>query len=376
MYQTHCLLFIEKDFQNKVNSLPPLHAVSFCMWWFCIYHKMQPTQTFSRQLAESKDSLQFSNKLCEQLENRAEEMEKLKTSLQKLCESQQLQLEQKTATVEDLEEKLESVQKEYQQMKEKNQVLCNNGSKSLGKKTTNHSGKCSDEDTVDHPTASQTDLLKTVQELTEKLRTTNYQKQKYEKGLREVLVENQTLSWNLERVENDVAELQARLRAYEDAMEKQSLERSCSSPFVHSGQHLSVSSTPTHSSVFQYTGGIQSPVGDDSSQPSLKTSRTTDSLLGTSLFSELDSQYSDLQEHYDKLVQQCTCSAGLAHRNRLKKTAANTADLNTLVTPSGANSALSGAAPFKDLFEEVFATLKQTAAIADKLVQRKKSSVV
>ena len=46
----------------------------------------------------------------------------------------------------------------------------------------------------------------------------------------------------------------------------------------------------------QYSGSsLPSPGGggdDSSSQHSLKTSRTTDSLLGTSLFSELDSQYS------------------------------------------------------------------------------------
>ena len=297
----------------------------------------------------------------------------MKTSLQRLCETQQQQLEQKTATVVDLEEKLESVQREHRLMKDhckEPQSLCKScgsGSKSPARRQGN--------DSVDHPTASQVDLLKTVEELTERLRTSSYQRQKFEKGLREVLADNQTLSHNLERAEADVAELQARLRAYEDAMEKQSLERSCSSPFVHSGQHISVSSTPTHASVFQYTSDTQSSVGDDNSSqpPSLKTSRTTDSLLGTSLFSELDSQYSDLQEHYDQLVQQCTCSAGLAHRNHLKQAVANSRDLDSLVSPSDARLA---AAPFKDLFEEVFATLKQTAAVADKLVQRKKSSIV
>ncbi|CAI8051502.1 hypothetical protein GBAR_LOCUS28194 [Geodia barretti] len=149
---------------------------------------------------------------------------------------------------------------------------------------------------------------------------------------------------------------------------------------VHSGQYhnLSVSSTPTYNSAFQYTSSLPSPSGgtgdDTGSQQSLKTLRTTDSLLGTSLFSELDSQYSDLQEHYDELVQQCTCSAGLAHRNRMKQAASEMggADgLSPLVTPS---PRVDSSQPFKDLFEEVFATLKQTAAVADKLVQRKKVS--
>ena len=322
-------------------------------------------QTLSRQLAESKDSLQFSNKSCEQLESRAEEMEKMNTSLRKMCLTQQTQLEQKTATLQDLEEKLDYVQKEYRQTKEcyDSLELCRSCSRS-----TRRGGRSLSEDAVDHPIPSQreVELLQTVDELTEELRTANYHKQKYEKGLQEVLTENQTLVRNLEKTEADMSELQARLRAYEEVIEKQTLERSCSSPMF---QHLSVSSTPTCSTVFQYAGS------EDTSNPSsLKHSRTTDSLLGTSLFSELDSQYSDLRQHYEQLVQQCTCSAGLVHRNQLKLAAADSS-ADSLVTLPGVSSASSGA-PFKDLFEEVFSTLKQTAAVADKLMQRKKQNSV
>lgn len=251
-------------------------------------------------------------------------------------------------------------------------------SSKLIRKEPSSSGELS-EDMVDHPAASEREreLLRTVEELTGKLRTASYQRQKYEKGLREVLAENQTLTRSLERVEADASELQVRLRAYEDAMEKQSLERSVGSPIPHSGQHLSISSTPTYGHVFQYSG-VQSPVGEDSNQPMLKSSKTTDSLLGTSLFSELDSQYSDLQERYDQLVQQCTCSAGLAHRSQMKlATAEGDGDvLSPLVTQLPEASSAPEGTPFKDLFEEVFATLKQTAAVADKLVQRKRNGVM
>ena len=342
------------------------------------------TQTLLRQLAEAKDSLQFSNKLCEQLETRAEEAEKSNTSLTKLCDSQQSQLEQKTAAVQDLEEKIDSVQRECQRLTESSQTLCKSRGegKSTRKKAASFNGALSD-DAVDHPTVSDgtEELRKNVGELTGRLKTANYQREKYEKGLREVLVENQSLSRQLERAESDLGELGTRLRAFEEAMERQSLERSCSSPLVQSGQHhFSVSSTPTSSGVFQYSGSVSSPcVGggeETGGQRLLKTSRTTDSLLGTSLFSELDSQYSDLQEHYDQLVQQCTCSAGLAHRNRMKLAAGSANGLTSLVTANpGADSSSAAGQPFKDLFEEVFATLKQTAAMADKLVQRKKGPV-
>jgi DNA repair exonuclease SbcCD ATPase subunit len=312
-----------------------------------------------------------------------EELEKTSSSLTKLCESQQVQLELKTATVQDLEEKLDSVQNEYGQMKERCESMelshvqqtLSNRDKATRKKAASFNGELS-QDTVDCLTMSQReqDLVKAVEELTEKLRTANYQRGKYEKGLQEVVAENQTLSRSLERVEADAGELQARLRAYEDAMEKQSLERSYSSPMPHSGQHLSVSSTPTSTVMFQYTSGLPSPSGEESNRPS---ARTADSLLGTSLFSELDSQYSDLQERYDQLVQQCTCSAGLAHRNQMKLSAADgSGDVLHSLAPSDEASSVSPVAPFKDLFEEVFATLKQTAAVADKLAQRKKNAVM
>ena len=294
-----------------------------------------------------------------------------------------MQLDLKTATMQDLEEKLDSVQKEYRQLKEhceslelsQAQQTLSTGDKAMRKKAVSFSGELS-VDTVDCPTMSQReqDLVKTVEELTDKLRTANYQRERYENGLQEVVAENQALSRSLERVEADTGELQARLRAYEDAMEKQSLEQAYSSPIPHSGQYLSVSSTPTSNSTFQYTSGLPSPGGEENNRPSI---RTADSLLGTSLFSELDSQYSDLQERYDQLVQQCTCSAGLAHRSQMKLSAADgSGDVPHSLATSAEASLVSPVAPFKDLFEEVFATLKQTAAVADKLAQRKRNAVM
>ena len=304
-----------------------------------------------------------------------EELERNNTALQKMNESHEAQLEQKATAMQDLEDKLESVQREYQRVKERSESLelnqlqafrMSGGKKTPRKKSTSFSGELA-QDSSEQVTAPEREqeLLKTVEELTEKFRVTSYQKQKYEKGLREVLLENQSLARSLERAETDVSELQGRLRGYEEAMEKQSLERSYGSPMPHT---LSVSSTPTLGNVFHYSS-ITSP-----SEDSHKSVRGNDSTLGTSLFSELDSQYSDLQEHYDQLVQQCTCSAGLAHRNRLKLT--NMSDyadgLSPVTTQPKVNSSGAGT-PFKDLFDEVFSTLQQTAAVADKLIERNKS---
>jgi hypothetical protein len=117
-----------------------------------------------------------------------EELEKTSSSLTKLCESQQVQLELKTATVQDLEEKLDSVQNEYGQMKERCESMelshvqqtLSYGDKTTRRKAASFNGELS-QDTVDCLTMSQReqDLVKAVEELTEKLRTANYQRGKY-----------------------------------------------------------------------------------------------------------------------------------------------------------------------------------------------------
>ena len=313
-----------------------------------------------------------------------DELEKNNAALRKLSEAHEVHLEQRAAAVKDLEEKLDSVQREYQRVKERSeslelsqmQTMRLSRMKVLRKKSTSFSGELGQEPT-DHVDGAEREqeLTKTVNELTEKVRVVSYQKQKYEKGVQELLVENQSLTRSLERAEMDISELQARLRIYEEAMEKQSFERSFGSPMPHT---LSVSSTPTSSvHVFQYSGQYSTGGGGGSVvSPSEDACKSPRSTLGASLFSELDSQYSDVQEHYDELVRQCTCAAGLAHRNRLKpRLEVETGENLVPLSISGAAEPPAGTrGPFKDLFDEVFATLQQTAAVADKLIEREKNS--
>ena len=334
-------------------------------------------QVVSKQLIESKDSLQFSNKSCEQLEARIEDLERTNGLLRKQTETLQIQLEQKTVRVQDLVEKLDSVQSEHQKLNDrfKNFELGQASaqeSSAVPFGTKKKVSTCSCSEMVQSLSKDSTcssvreqELLKSVEELKEKFRTTSYQKEKYEKDIQEILMENQSLARSLERAETDVLELQGRVRAYEEAFEKRSLDQSITSPVSHS---YPVSLTLTA------IGSILSPSEDCQSYS--KTARI-EGAIGASLFSELDSQYGDTRERYDQLVQQCTCSAGLAHRHRLKLAMSDGSDepLSPLATRSDERTA-GEPAPFKSLFEEVFATLKQTAAVADRLIERKKNNCV
>lgn len=209
-----------------------------------------------------------------------------------------------------------------------------------------------------------TELRGNVDSLTLKLQNTSYQKQKLESELRQVLSENQALGRNLERAELEIAELQARLRVHEEASERQRFE--CYSP---TPQKTPVS-TPGHTSSYQRL--CISPSADESPSRFQRSPKANESGLGASLFSELDTQYTDLQLQYEDLLQQCTCSASLSHANTHCGMVETSEAEGVPALSKGNSSPLE--TPFKVLFDEMFATLKQTAQVADRLIERKKNT--
>ena len=263
-----------------------------------------------------------------------------------------------------LEDKLDHLQEEYSRLKEERANL--EESKTESPTFLSKSSSLSEPANFPPHTSAQeiTELQGTIGSLTLKLRDTSYQKQKFESEFREVLSENQTLGQNLERAELEIAELQARLRVYEEASEGQRME--CS-PIPQK----TPTSTPSHTSNYQHW--CTSPSADESPSRLTKTPKAGESGLGASLFSELDTQYTDLQLQYEDLLQQCTCSASLSHTTTMHGglvAASETDDLPATNMSKGDSSPLE--MPFKMLFDEMFATLKQTAQVADRLIDRKK----
>ena len=199
------------------------------------------------------------------------------------------------------------------------------------------------------------ELQTLVEELTQRVQKLSYQKQKAERELEEVLTENEDLTKNLERTEVEIAELQARFKLHEEVSESQTSESMILSPKL---QAQPQTSTPSH-------GDIQSPLHKN------RKSSSSEAQSGMSLFSELDEEYSTLRQSYDQLVQECTCSASLAHKYRCAKVhVEDNRDASTTVRHSLSDLNK----PLKDLFDEVFHTLKQTAQVADRLIERRSTN--
>ena len=289
-------------------------------------------------------------------------MEVANERLQKLCDSRKILTEQKDATIQELEQKLEALQEEYSKIKEQ----CQSSEQSLAKDT-------SSETIVESPRTTRSvsfsgmlsyslpqraevkELQDTVAELTLKLHNATYQKKKLEAELKEVLADNHALGRTLEKAEAEVAELQAKVKLFDDISEGQSLERSITSP---RSRDLAIS-TPTSDSF--HSPGME----DNPALLPLKSPKATlamEGLQGMSLFSEIDNQYGVVQKQYEDLLQRCTCSASLAHKNRYHVSAEKEDNME-----GGRRQDR----PFKELFDEVFATLRQTAQVADRLIERR-----
>lgn len=303
-------------------------------------------QTLNRRLSELKDSLKFSNRSCEQLEQKTEELERKNKQLQKLCDIQQALLARKTENLQDLQEDHAQLKYSHEQLKAESAIretTSNNSDKKLsssnsklhvcdGDKSLNAS-ECSDLN----------QLQRTLAELTAEVQTSTFQKQKLQRELERVLNENQSLLKALEHADSEMAELQMKLRHFEDEF---------------------TASSPNASHLLPLTDDLSSPTSP-LSHKHLKSPKRSSSGHDLSLFGELDSQYSSLQQHYEDMVKECTCSASLIHK---RWQSSNSENFNANESDNGEMID----APLKELFDEVFATLKQTTLVADKLIERNK----
>ena len=272
--------------------------------------------------------------------------------LQKLCDIQQTLLAQKTESLKDLQDDYAQLKHNYEQLKVKmaikeneadncivDQQLSSNNLKSSNGGMFPDKGNCSEFD----------ELQSTVAELTAKVQNSTFQKQKLQREFEDVVNENQSLLKALERADSEMAELQMKLRHFEES----SMESVILSP--RAGHSFTTTSL---------TDDLPSPLTSHKCHKSPKRS-ISEQIDGVSLFSELDSQYSSLQQRYEEMVEECTCSASLIHKKWLsfktENPAANVQDNGEVMET-----------PLKELFDEVFATLKQTTLVADKLIKRNK----
>ena len=299
-----------------------------------------------------RNSLQFSNESCEQLEQKAEELERNNIRLQKLCDFQQTLLTQKTSTLVDLQKDYCQLKLQHEQLQIKmaveltDTVRCELDHK-LHSKNVELDGKRKLSDNSDRP-----EFRNTLPELTLKLQNVSFQKQKIERELEGVIIENHSLVKALERAEMDIAELQAKLRCSEEnSLESLSTPKSECQSFSSAMLPLALCDDP------------KSPLTFQPAHQSICKSPKESAVSGLSLFGELDIQYRSLKQQYQELVEECTCSASLSHKEWHCPNSKN--------PPASLHNGVKSDAPFKELFDEVFATLKQTTLVADKLIERK-----
>ena len=260
---------------------------------------------------------------------------------------QQTLLTQKTSTLADLQKDYSQLKYQHEQLQAKVVVKTTNTAGCDASKEHSKSGS-KQKETGDN--ANEAELQSTLEELTLKVQNVSFQKQKLEQDLEDVVNENQSLVKALERAETDMTELQTKLRGYEE-------------------NSLELTSPKSGDQLYSVTPMI--PPADDLFffQPQYHsckspTKSTNEHVAGVSLFNELDVQYKTLQQRYQELVEDCTCSASLFHKKWLPSKCEDfpaSLQENCVLTET----------PFKELFDEVFATLKQTTFVADKLIERK-----
>lgn len=322
-----------------------------------------------RQLAESKDSLQFSNHLCEQLEVKVEELETSNEQLARQCRERQALLDQRTSSLAEAEEDLASARAECDHIKADLERLRNGESggeegKGRGRGDEEDGGGKEVRDVLLEEEVSR--LREEVDALTLRVQSSEFQKRRLKREMANALGENATLSKSLEKAEGDLAELQLRLE-----------ELTAEPP--HSASHLALvlPFDPSHPTHVQ-NGSSAVPL-DEASRYEMAAGESSSTSNGEgngqSLFSELDTQFSNLQQSYGDLLHKCTCSASLGHRAR-QVIGKKGAELSFISTEGEGKEGRTGGAPFKELFDEMFATLKQTAEVADRLIEKRAVSVL
>ena len=333
-------------------------------------------QTLLRQLAESKDSLNFSNQLCEQLEVKVEELEATSRGLSTLCHERQSALEKKMTHLLLVEEELNRTRDECSGMKAELEVQRRRGISTSRDELRESPPPC-----CCGSKAELAGLREREAKFSLRVQSSDFQKQRLEREVGNLLAENAVLSQHLEKAESDLAELQRLSSDGHDGCDGEEGPSEDHTPPTPSESHAPhVSLTHSNREFEECTSPLAPPTNSDESTVSAVLSipalTSPDKTNRRSLFSELDSEYNSLQETYGTLLHRCTCSASLGLHREAQSNGGGGSGKNqgeggsVAVSASSIKGGNTGGS-FKALFEEVFATLRQTAQVADRLIERR-----
>ena len=298
-----------------------------------------------------KDALKLANSSCESLELKLEELDKENKELKLTLAKKEVTLEVKTKFIDDLHMRLDMLENEFVEYKEemtkklKVNKTCDNAS--FGKKRTTGD--------IEY-TRQISELEDFVGELSFKLQNVTYQKNKLQQNLDRITSENTKLTELLDKNETENIELQSRIKFLEDGFLSQPITPSSSLPPQSPTRHYLSPGIP-----------IQGHSGNEFTDEFATLKQMSDHHMsspnGLTLFSELQTEFNILQTKFDSLLSSCQCDASAPYKEKPSQSV-------KIKLPT--KTTLSSDTSLKDLFEEVYATLKQTTIVADKLIERRK----
>lgn len=271
----------------------------------------------TKQLAVCKDTVSQYSIQCGDLEDRLNELQLEKSNLEKRNVQLELALSNKNREIKLLQIELDDLRINSAHLEEENDLL-KKKSEEYSELLVTHTNISKDEEIFE--------LKSNNKSLNNKIQSISKQKMKLEGEITTLTDANRTLEQSLAETEGKLVKLQSKLDSLEN--EKQPSKDSVSSD-----------TTDYH------------PAFEKKSEGTMKN--------GVSLFGELDEQFLQLQKQFKDLVVSCNCSASLPFRDKYSY---NNQKCVEIRKPSVNRK------PFQHIFDKIYATLKETTVVADRLL--------
>jgi uncharacterized phage infection (PIP) family protein YhgE len=321
------------------------------------------SQDLTRQVSVLRESLMAAGQLSEQLEEKMEELEDDNEDLSTRLTQCQGELEKRERKIQKLQGKLEEQEVRLLELKMEYREVTTE-KKALEKELLEERQK---NETPLSPLLGEKDELVVqlngeVSKLVLKLSECNLQRDNMAEQLSVTLHENELLEHKLLQAEAHAEELRYKLASLEEtdgpskSLQGSALRRS------RSMRHTSSYSRQLRSPLKPIPSECvarRSPLSSRSSS----TTSPTNMVASVSLWNELDTQCTHIQEQFDQWVNRCNCSASLEYRQFVKLSSTKNA---TETKPSRPQTPAGQA--FKEMFDELFASLRETTAVANKLL--------
>ena len=272
----------------------------------------------TKQLAVHKDTVSQYSIQCGDLEDRLNELQLEKSNLEKRSVQLDLALSNKNREIKLLQIELDDLRINSVHLEEENDLL-KKKSEEYSELLVTHTNISKDEEIFE--------LKSNNKSLNNKIQSISKQKMKLEGEITTLTDTNRTLEQSLAETEGKLLKLQCKLDSLEN--EKQPSK----DPVIHS-----CDSTDYHPTSKKSEGTMKN---------------------GVSLFGELDEQFLQLQKQFKDLVVSCNCSASLPYRDKYSY---NNHKRVEITKPSVNRK------PFQHIFDKIYATLKETTVVADRLL--------